>query len=113
MDDRDRALLRRAVENARIAIGPARSGGPAWRDDLKTVDAVSRRIEEVGEALSKASREVRAATPTIAWKTAIGLRTHLAHDYINVDLDLVEATVEDDLPELIAAIEGVLGDQGS
>jgi uncharacterized protein with HEPN domain len=108
MDDRDRALLESAAASARIAISHMRSGGPRWREDLKTVDAVSKRIEEVGETLSKVSRGVRAATPTIAWRLAVGMRTHLVHDYINVDLDLVQVTVESDLPELIAAIENVL-----
>lgn len=108
MDDRDRALLQSAATSARIAISHMRSGGPRWREDLKTIDAVAKRIEEAGEALSRVSRETRAATPTIAWKAAIGMRTHLVHDYTNVDLDLVQVTVETDLPELIAAIEGVL-----
>ena len=108
MDDRDRSLLESAAASARIAISHLRSGGQGWREDLKTADAVSKRIEEVGEALSRVSRGVRAATPSIAWGPAVGMRTHLAHDYINVDLDLIEVTVESDLPELIAAIEDVL-----
>jgi uncharacterized protein with HEPN domain len=112
MDDRDRARLETAAANARIAISHLRSGGPRWREDLKTVDAVSKRIEEVGEVLSKVSRGARAETPTIAWAAAVGMRTRLAHDYINVDLDLVEVTVESDLPELIAAIEDVLASGG-
>ena len=88
MDDRDRSLLESAAASARIAISHLRSGGQGWREDLKTVDAVSRRIEEVGEALSRVSRGVRAATPSIAWGPGVGMRAHLAHDDINVDLDL-------------------------
>lgn len=112
MDERDRDLLEGAATSARIAIRHMRSGGEGWRDDLKTVDAVSKRIEEVGETLSRVSRELRAATPEIAWRSAVGMRAHLAHDYFNVDLDLVETTVESDLPALIAAIEDALARHG-
>lgn len=109
MNERDRERLEQAASSARIAINHTRTAGGAWRDDLKTVDAAAKRVEDVGENLSKVSRELRAATPGIDWKPALGMRTHLVHDYINVDLDVLETTITDDLPRLIAAIESLLG----
>ena len=109
MNDRDRERLEQAAISARIAIDYIRTAGKGWRDDLKTIDATVKRIEDVGENLGKVSRELRAATPNIDWKPAVGMRTHLVHNYINVDLDVLETTVQNDLPRLITEIEAALG----
>lgn len=43
--------------------------------------------------------------PDIPWKVAKGIRDVLAHDYLWLDIDVLETTVDDDLPALIAAID--------
>ncbi len=47
--------------------------------------------------------------PEIPWKVAKGIRDVLAHDYLRLDLDVLEATLDDDVPALVAAIDHAIG----
>ncbi|MEX2546450.1 MAG: HepT-like ribonuclease domain-containing protein [Chloroflexota bacterium] len=109
MDPRDHDRLERALKSARIAIGHVASGGADWRDDQKTIDAAAKRVEEVAEQLKRVSPRQQAAMPGIAWKEAKGMREVLAHDYDEVDIEVLADVVDNDLPALIRAIEGALG----
>jgi uncharacterized protein with HEPN domain len=82
---------------------------PDWRSDQKTIDAIAKRVEESSEHLKRVSPAQQAAMPDIPWKVAKGIREVLAHDYLRLDLDVLEITVDDDLPALITAIDGALG----
>ena len=108
MNERDRRLLEAARDAARIAIEHVRTGGPRWRSDRKTVDAAAKEVEEVSELLTRVSPEQQVAMPSIPWREARGMRTRLAHDYANVDLDVLEGVVSDDLPNLIAELDEAL-----
>ena len=67
-------------------------------------------LQIVGEASRQVSDELRAAHPTIPWQDIGGFRNRVVHGYFDVDLDRVWAIVHDDLPPLIAALEGVLAE---
>ncbi len=108
MNDRDRDRLERAATSARIAIDHVRTGGPDWRDDIKTVDAAAKRVEEVTENLKRVTPERQAAMPGIPWKHAKGMREMMAHDYDHLDLDILEEVIRSDLPRLISEIEAAL-----
>jgi uncharacterized protein with HEPN domain len=43
----------------------------------------------------------------------IGMRNKLIHGYFNVNLDIIWETVNEDLPQLIAQIEGLMGNDNS
>lgn len=108
MNDRDREWLQRAAASARIAIDHVRTGGQTWRDDLKTIDAAAKRVEEVAEYLKRVTPEQQTAMPAIPWKQAKGMREVMAHDYDKLDLDLLHDVISSDLPHLIAVIEAAL-----
>ncbi len=59
-------------------------------------DAVVRNLEIIGEACSHLEEEFRESHPHIPWAQIIGMRNKLAHDYWDVDADIVwqAATVE-------------------
>jgi uncharacterized protein with HEPN domain len=111
MDPRDQRALEQARDSARIAIGHLESGGPDWRADQKTIDAVAKRVEDSSEKLRRVSPAQQAAMPGVPWKAAKGIREILAHDYGTLDLDILEQTVRRDLPELIAAIDAEIGQE--
>lgn len=90
-----------------------RSGGSTWRDDLKTIDAAAKRVEEVAENLRRVTPEQQAALPGIPWKQAKGMREVMAHDYDKLDLDILDDVISSDLPRLIAAIDAALAADGS
>ncbi|HAK94148.1 MAG TPA: nucleotidyltransferase [Planctomycetes bacterium] len=64
-------------------------------------------LQIIGEAVSRISSELRRAYPDIPWGKIAGMRHVLVHGYFDVDLDIVWAVVENDLPDLkqkVAAI---------
>lgn len=82
------------------------------RADQKTVDAVLRNLEVLGEAAKRVSEETRARSPAIPWRAITGFRDVLIHDYFGVDLDIVcdvvfvkVPTLRDQLRVLLCAID--------
>lgn len=73
-------------------------------EDVKTQDAVIRRIEIIGEAVRRLSVEFYAQYPAIPWKQIRGMRNKLIHEYDRVDLVAVWDGIQQDLPRLIAQI---------
>ncbi|MBI5434030.1 MAG: DUF86 domain-containing protein [Planctomycetes bacterium] len=78
--------------------------------DMRTVDAVCRNLEVLGEAAKKVPEEFRSAHPEIEWRKLAGMRDVLAHDYFQVDLDVVWDVVQNKLPELRHRIGRLLDD---
>ncbi len=82
------------------------------RSDLETDEmlslAIVRLLEIVGEAATQVSEPVQAALRGIPWRQMTGARNRLIHGYFDVDLDIIWAILQDDLPPLIAQLEQVL-----
>lgn len=60
---------------------------PAFRRDRKTIDAVTRQIEILGEAVKNLSPGFREAHPRVPWSLIARMRDRLAHRYWTVDID--------------------------
>ncbi len=71
-----------------------------FRTDRKTFDAVVRNIEVVGEAIKRVPESVTSKYPDIAWHKAAGMRDVLIHDYPDIVIDIVYATVKEHFPIL-------------
>ena len=72
--------------------------------DAKTVFAVVRALEIIGEATKKLPQSVRDRYPKVPWREMAGIRDKLIHDYFGVNLAVVWKTVIEDLPGLRSAI---------
>jgi uncharacterized protein with HEPN domain len=57
--------------------------------DPKTVDAVVRNLEIIGEAVKQVPASAGEAGPDVPWAKIAGLRDILIHAYFGVDLDIV------------------------
>jgi uncharacterized protein with HEPN domain len=79
-----------------------------FETDRKTIDAVIRNFEIVGEASNKLPKEFRVRYPSVPWKSIIGLRNILIHEYFGVDVSAVWENVKQKLPELRKQIEAIL-----
>jgi uncharacterized protein with HEPN domain len=81
-------------------------------DDFITLfekqDAVIRQIEIIGEAASHLSTECKDRYPTIEWRSIIGMRNMLIHQYFGVDLYETYHTATVDVPELFILISEIL-----
>ncbi len=105
MSRRDRQRL----EDIVVAIDAIRSHRE--RGDLHdglVFDAVRVRLIEVGEAVKALSPELLAHEPTLPWAQIAGMRDRLAHRYFDASHAIVAATVDEDLPELEAAVRRLL-----
>lgn len=83
--------------------------------DLKTQDAVIRNLEVIGEACSNIRRlapEFVATHADIPWGSAIGNRNALSYGYFSIDLALIWATMQNDLPVFKSSVERIR-DHGS
>ncbi|MGH3914618.1 MAG: HepT-like ribonuclease domain-containing protein [Pseudonocardiaceae bacterium] len=63
-------------------------------------DAVRVRFIEIGEAVKALPQELLAHEPTIPWDQIAGMRDRLAHRYFDTSHAILQATVDNDLPEL-------------
>lgn len=110
MDERDRARLDAMIESARLAIDHARTGGPGWKQDQKSIDAVSRRVEVVGEQAKRVSPERQVLIPGIPWPQVTGMRDRIVHEYGRLDIEILADVIENDMPDLIRSLEAALSE---
>ncbi|NCO51247.1 MAG: DUF86 domain-containing protein [Deltaproteobacteria bacterium] len=64
-----------------------------FRADDKTLYAVIRTLEIIGEATKKIPNDLRNKAPGIPWKLLAGMRDKLIHDYFGVSSEVVWNTV--------------------
>lgn len=81
-----------------------------FREDRKTVFAVVRALEVIGEAARQTPAAVRKRYTEVPWRKAIGMRNIVVHEYFGVDLEVVWRTVHADLPPLQRAVAQALED---
>ncbi len=84
-----------------------------FQTDTKTQDAVMRNLEIIGEATKQLSETIRQQAPHIPWRNIARMRDKLIHHYFGVNLDIVWHVIQDDLPPLKTAVEGVLSANGT
>ncbi len=92
-----------AVDRAVAAIRAHLRRGPI--DDPLVFDAVRARLIESGEAVKDLPSPLLAHAPEIPWRQVAQMRDHLAHRYFDTSRQVVAATVADDLPALLRAVE--------
>lgn len=85
----------------------------AFSSDERTIDAVVRNLEIIGEAVKGIPRSFRDAHPDIPWKRLAGLRDILIHEYFGVDLDIIWDIVRNVIPPIEARIRSIQPDTGS
>ena len=68
--------------------------------DSKTLDAVLRNLEVIGEAVKRVPDEVRSQHQQVEWKKIAGLRDILIHQYFGIDAEIIWDVVQNKLPEL-------------
>ena len=70
-----------------------------FHSNEKTIDAVVRNLEIIGEAAKKLPDETRNEMP-LDWKRISGLRDVLIHQYFGIDVEIIWDIVQTKVPEL-------------
>ena len=79
-----------------------------FQHDEKTIRAVERELEIIGEAVKKIPEQITREHPTIPWKAIAGMRDRLIHHYWATEAEILWRTVEDSLPALKAEIKTII-----
>ncbi len=99
---------RHRLDDIQAAIDAIRSH--LQRGDLSDgliFDAVRIRLLEIGEAVKALPKELLDTQPAIPWRQITRMRDHLAHRYFDTAHGILQATVDDDLPELERAVRAM------
>jgi uncharacterized protein with HEPN domain len=72
--------------------------------DEKTIDAVVRNLEIIGEAAKQLPAEFKKRHSAIPWRQIGGLRNRIVHDYAGIDLKLVWNILQTAIPKLAIQI---------
>jgi uncharacterized protein with HEPN domain len=82
--------------------------GEQFARDRKTIYAVVRAFEIIGEATKKIPLQVRKRHAKVPWKQMAGMRDKLIHEYFGVNYQVLWKTVQTDIPSLCPRIAMVL-----
>ena len=104
--DRDKAYIQHILDAIRdIEEYLAGKDFADLTKEIKTQDAVVRKLEIVGEASKNLSEHFKTINPDIPWHQIISMRNRLIHDYVGVDLEIVWKTARESLPALGRALK--------
>lgn len=76
---------------------------PKFHADEKTQSAVILQLVLIGEIAKQISEPTKTEID-LPWKEIIGFRDRAIHNYFGIDLEIVWQTVQDDIPQLKAAL---------
>ncbi len=71
-------------------------------------DAVLHNLQVLTESTQRLSDEFKGKYPEIEWYKIAGLRHVLVRDYLGIDLEMVWATVTNQLSELRIVVKGAI-----
>jgi uncharacterized protein with HEPN domain len=79
----------------------------AFAQDEKTVDAVVRNMEIIGEAARRLPDEFKEEHSEIEWYKVVGLRNRIVHEYFGIDLEIIWQVLQRDLLSLHSNIQHI------
>ena len=83
-------------------------------DGMMRLDAICMNLIAIGEAaknLDKITKsELFPLYPDIYWSGVMRMRDKIAHYYFEIDTDVVFQTIEEDIPQMLPVINGMLND---
>lgn len=110
MSKRDKILLIEDMLESARKIKKYTSGQDydSFLNDEKTVDAVIRNFEIIGEAANRIDPDFREQNPELEWNRIRGFRNRIVHDYFGIDYEIIWTIIEEDLDNLIDWLEAII-----
>ncbi|MFH1541112.1 MAG: DUF86 domain-containing protein [Elusimicrobiota bacterium] len=78
--------------------------------DDKTVSAVVRKLEIIGEDTKNIPASIRQKYSNVNWKGMAGMRDKLIHDYSGADTEILWKVIKKDIVEVKPKIKSILKD---
>ena len=79
-----------------------------FKRDYKTVDAVIRNFEIIGEASKKLDDKIKEKYSKVPWKEMYYLRNRILHEYFGVDYEIIWDIATNYLPENKTQIDQII-----
>jgi uncharacterized protein with HEPN domain len=79
-----------------------------FKRDYKTVDAVIRNFEVIGEASKKLDKTFKVKYTEVPWQEMYYLRNKVTHEYFGVDYEIIWDIATNYLPENKIQIDSIL-----
>ena len=109
LEDRDAAYLWDMLQAALEVVEMMENYDlAAFLENRVLLRASERIVDIIGESARHVSADGQASTPDIPWREIIGQHNILAHEYGQIDHELLYRTIVNDIPELIRHLEKVL-----
>ena len=90
-------ILQQAVTIRRRIDGLSKE---VFLDDIDKTEATLHGLTVIGEAVRAMDDDFKAAHPDIPWRSIVGMRNFIVHEYEEIDYDLVWKAVSIDLPAI-------------
>lgn len=81
-----------------------------FEKDQKTINAVIRSLEVIGEASKNISEEIKQKYPNVPWRGLAGMRDKLIHEYFGVDTEIIWKVVSEEIPEIESSMAKLFQD---
>ena len=75
--------------------------------DYKTIDAVIRNFEIIGEATKNIPNEIKEQYPDVPWNEMYSLRNRISHAYFGIDYEIIWDIIENHLSQNKLEIENI------
>jgi len=79
-----------------------------FKKDYKTVDAVIRNFEIIGEAAKNLPGSIKENNPDVPWDEMYLLRNKVSHEYFGVDYEIIWDVCVNHLPENRLQIQSII-----
>jgi len=79
--------------------------------DEKTVDAVVRNFEIIGEAANRIDPDFKIRHAELEWKRIRGFRNRIIHEYFGIDYEIVWNIIEEDIESLVEWLEVLVNEK--
>ena len=79
----------------------------SFKHDYKTVDAVIRNFEIIGEAAKNIPDEIKTLHPNVPWVEMYSLRNRISHAYFGIDYEIIWDIITNSLSENRIQIEQI------
>lgn len=97
---------------ARLASYTDGLGFESFVGDRRTIDAVVRNLEILGEAAKRVPESMRARASEVDWRKIAGMRDVLAHAYFQIDCEIVWDAATSKVPGIVPSLRRLLAELG-